>query len=174
MQRVDFMEDETKREMKDIKRTKDKDIEEVLIDVEVLLTTPEVCQCGGEFEYKGLGDYECKICHGKFQNEYGVVRDFVDEYGTNYNIIEIAERTGVPKRLIDMFIKDQRFKTVKKQRKCRVCRSPIEKGHYCNKCALRQIKEEIESDNKRNIVGSLAKRESMKGEMYFINRDKIR
>ena len=99
--------------------------------------------------------------------------DFVDEYGTNYNMVEIAERTKVPKRLIDLFVKDGRFDTVKKQKKCRICHSPISKGIYCNRCALRQIKDEMDSDRRRNITGVMKQDQDMKGEMHFINKNNL-
>lgn len=154
-------------------QTKEKEVEKLLIEVESLLTKPEKCPCGEDYEYIGLGVYKCPRCKSVFKNEYGRVRDFVDEYGTNYNMVEIAEMTKVPKRLIDLFVKDGRFDTVKKQKKCRICHSPISKGVYCNRCALRQIKDEMDSDRRRNITGVMKQDQDMKGEMHFINKNNL-
>lgn len=157
-----------------LQRHDEKDIEQILIEVEAMLTKPGKCQCGEEYEYKGLGVYKCPGCKNIFKNEYAIVRDFVDEYGTNYSIIEIAEKTNVPKRLIDLFVKDGRFDTVKKQKKCIICHTPIGKGQYCNRCALRQIKGEMDNDRNRRIAGVIRENKDMKGEMHFINRDNMK
>lgn len=149
----------------------DKGIEEILLNVEAFLTKPTLCKCGYTFKYQGLGVYKCEHCGEIFKNEYAKVRDFVDEYGTNYNILEIAEQTGVSKRLIDMFIKDKRFDTVKKQKKCIVCKTPIEKGQYCNRCALIQIQDEMDAEHKK-MLSMVVRSGDMKGEMHFIKKDK--
>lgn len=151
-------------------KSKDSDIEKILIEVESMLTKPNTCECGIKFEYQGLGVYKCPRCRNIYKNEYAKVRDFVDEHGTNYNMTEIAEITNVPKRLIELFVKDGRFDTVKKQKKCEICRTPITKGHYCNRCALREIKDEMNNDKKK-IVGVIRENKDMKGEMHFINRN---
>lgn len=169
------MEDKNKKVLSVSERhaqeNKDKDVEEVLIDVEAYLTKPGKCQCGEEYTYAGLGRYVCKRCHSEFLNEYGRVREFVDKYGTNYNMLEVAEITKVPKRLIDIFVKDGRFDTVKRQRRCAVCHNPIDKGQYCNKCALRQIKEQL--DTPKHVMGSIHVQDDMKGAMHYINKDNI-
>ena len=148
-------------------------IEQNLIDVEALLRKPEQCSCGEKFQYTGLGHYQCPRCKSTFRNEYAIVRDFIDEFGSAYSILEIAERTGVPKRLIDLFVKDKRFNLVKKQRRCRNCKQPIEKGFYCNKCALLQIHNEMAEDRRR-IMGSGTKDADMEGKMHYFKGKKER
>lgn len=140
-------------------------VERTLMEIEHLMTKPGRCECGSEYEYKGLGHYECPRCRRRFLNEYGKVRDFVDEYGSAYSLLEIAEKTGVQKRLIDLFVKDKRFDLVKTKRRCKGCKEPIDKGTYCNKCALLQIKHEIHQGH-GNIVGSGAKDADMDGKMH--------
>ena len=152
------------------KDDKKQDIESALLDIATMLTKPGNCSCGEAFSYTGLGTYICKRCRSSFKNEYAKVRDFVDEFGTNYNIYEISKKTGVPKWLIDLFIKDGRFDTVKKQKRCRECKCPIEKGLYCNRCALRQINDEMQNDSRRHMTGSIRTNENMKGEMHYINK----
>lgn len=147
------------------------DVEEILLNLEAYLSKPTVCTCGGLFVYKGLGVYICKECNEVFKNEYAKVRDFVDEYGTEYNILEIAEKTGVKKHLIDIFIKQGKFETVKTQKRCRLCREPISKGIYCNKCALRQIQDQMDEEHKKKIIGSIRSGD-MKGQMHFISKGK--
>lgn len=151
-------------------KKKEKDVEEVLLKVDEFLSKPGKCKCGEEFEYQGLGVYKCKGCGEIFRNEYAKVRDFVDEHGTLYNIIEIAEQTGVEKRLIDLFIKDKRFDTVKRKKRCIVCKSPIDKGQYCNRCALIQIQNKMDEDH-RKLLGSMVRSKEMKGEMHYLKKD---
>ncbi len=150
------------------KTSKETGIEQKLIDINQYLTCPGECKCGGKYVYHGLGTYECENCGTIFKNEYGIVRDFVDKYGTNYSIFEIAEKTGVPKRIIDLFIKDGKFITVEKQKVCIICHQPIESGVYCNKCALRQIQSSFENNRKKLSSGVRA--QDMKGEMHYGKR----
>lgn len=166
---------ENKREIKNITginkgKSRENDIEKMLLEVESLLAKPDKCLCGEDFEYCGLGIYKCKHCGKEFKNEYGRVRDFVDENGTNYNIEEIAAMTNVPRKLINLFIKDGRFDTVKKQKRCMICRNPIEKGQYCNRCALKQIKDGFDNDNRKKMHGVMRDAGDMKGEMHYINK----
>lgn len=146
-------------------------LEDTLVDIGSLLTRPGMCSCGDEFEYRGLGCYVCPRCRNTFKNEYAIVRDFVDEYGNAYSILEISERTGVPKKLIDLFVKDNKFEMVKKQRRCRICRVPIEKGYYCSQCALLQIHDQIDSD-RRKILGSGTRDADMEGKMHYLLRER--
>lgn len=137
------------------KKGKNNKIERLLIDVEKYLSTPEICKCGKNYSYYGLGVYKCDGCGAEFKNEYAIVRDFVDEYGTNYSIIEIAEMTKVSKAVIDLFVRDGKFVTVEKQRMCLICREPIISGTYCNRCALRQIEKSFERKDRKFSSGVL-------------------
>lgn len=143
--------------------------EKHLLEIEALLTKPGKCKCGNDFEYEGLGTYRCQRCMDVYKNEYAIIRDFVDEYGTNYSIYEISRMTNVSKRLIDLFIKDGRFEAVKKQPKCRNCKAIIERGMYCNRCALLQIDGEIKRT--RHVSGRIKEDNSMKGEMRYLDKD---
>ncbi len=140
-------------------------LEQGLIDINKYLTTPGECECGADFVYHGLGTYVCESCGAVFKNEYGIVRDFVDKYGTNYSKIEIAEMTGVPKRIIDLFVKDGKFIEVEKQRMCIVCRQPIKSGIYCKRCALVQIEDSMEQHHRK--IKSGLKNPDMQGEMHY-------
>ena len=148
-----------------------KTIEDILINVDAFLSKPGECSCGGNFEYVGLGRYVCPRCRNEFKNEYAIVRDFVDEYGNAYSILEICEKPGVTKNLIDLFVKDKRFDLVRKQRRCRNCRQPIEKGYYCSKCALLQLSNEMNSEI-RKILGSGTKDMEMDGKMHYLSKGK--
>ena len=140
--------------------------EEGLIDIDKYLSKPGNCSCGQGMKYVGLGIYRCENCGDEFKNEYGIIRDFVDKYGTTYSILEIADLTGVPKRIIDLFIRDGKFAKAAKQRVCCVCHKPIESGMYCNVCALRQIGDAMDNDRKK-LSGSLRRNSEMEGIMHY-------
>ena len=146
------------------KKEKKHKMEKNLIDIEKYLTAPGICECGASYIYYGLGVYKCEGCESEFKNEYAIVRDFVDKYGTNYSIVEIAEMTKVSKAIIDLFIRDGRFITVQKQKLCLICREPIISGTYCNRCALRQINDSFEKKDKKLSSGVL--NSDMGGKMH--------
>jgi hypothetical protein len=142
--------------------------EKALLEIKSLLSKPGKCFCGSDYEYVGLGTYKCRFCSAVFKNEYAIVRDFVDEYGTSYSIYEISKKTNVSKRLIDLFVKDGRFETVKKQPRCRNCKTPIDKGMYCNRCALLKIHNEIHEP--KRFVSGVRQNDDMQGEMHYIHK----
>ena len=132
-------------------------LEQGLLNLERYMKSPDVCECGNEYTYMGLGEYKCMYCGKTFKNEYALVREFVDKYGANYSILEIASMTGVSKKLIDMFVKEGRFITVEKQKTCIICHQPIDSGVYCKKCALIQIDSSLDEsrDNRKKMAGTL-------------------
>ena len=70
---------------------------------------PSCCDiCGGTLEYKGLGEYYCSNCDHKLYDDYGKVRNFVDDNPTAM-IKEIAAATGVSKNRIREFVDQDRF-----------------------------------------------------------------
>lgn len=148
------------------KRTID-GLEQGLINLDKYLKSPGMCECGNSYTYVGLGEYKCSNCGNVFKNEYALVREFVDKYGTNYSIMEIAAMTGVSKKLIDMFIKDGKFLTVERQRVCIICHEPIQSGVYCKKCALMQIDNSLDESraNRKKMSGTI-RTEDMKGSMH--------
>lgn len=141
-------------------------LEQGLVDIDKYLKKPGLCECGNNYTYEGLGVYKCEHCGSVFKNEYATVRDFVDKYGTNYSILEIAEMTGVEKKLIDMFVKDGKFDRVEKQRVCIVCHQPIQSGMYCSRCALSQISNSMD-ENHRKKMSSGVMTGDMKGTMHI-------
>ena len=132
------------------------------------LKTPGICECGNNYTYVGLGEYKCEHCGRVFKNEYAIVREFVDKYGTNYSIIEISEKTGISKKLIDMFVKDGKFTTVDRQRECIICHQPIDSGVYCKRCALLQTDNSLEENRvQRKMMSGTIRNEDMKGLMRY-------
>lgn len=152
---------------------KEKKLEPMLIDIDKYLESPDDndCGCGDtSYIYRGLGIYECENCGKIFKNEYARVRDCVDEYGTNLSMFEISDKTGVPKRIIDLFVKDGRFVEVEKQRICKICKEPIDSGMYCNRCALRQIEKSFEEKTKKKFSSSVLNSGDMRGTMHIGKR----
>lgn len=152
------------------KRAKIKGLEQGLIDVEKYLSTPGQCDCGGDFVYEGLGRYKCDHCGKIFENEYAIIRNFVDKHGTNYSILEISELTGVSRKFIDWFVRDGRFIPVEKQRTCMICHEPIASGFYCNRCALREQNREYEEKRNRNLMSGV-RNPKMDAIMHYSKRE---
>ena len=141
--------------------------EKIRLEIDMLLSKPDTCKCGSEFEYAGLGMYKCRMCTEKFKNEYAIIRDFVDTYGTSYSVYEISDITNVPRRLIDLFIRDGRFTVVTKQPRCRECNILIERGLYCRRCALIQTGNTSTVKKQKKIRGIARPVDNMQGEMHF-------
>lgn len=76
---------------------------------------PSVCEeCGGGLTYKGLGEYECEKCGHHMLDEYGKVRNYLEEH-PGVNAVVLAEKTGVSKRVIKQMLQDERFELVDKK-----------------------------------------------------------
>lgn len=141
--------------MEEPKYRKIRGLEQGMIDMEKYLSEPDECSCGGRFTYEGLGRYRCDRCGKIFENEYAIVRNFLDIHGSTYSILEISEMTGVPRKFIDWFVKEGRFIPVEKQRSCIICHQPITAGLYCNRCALREQNEAYEERRKKNLTSGV-------------------
>ena len=65
-------------------------------------------KCGNPLDYKGLGEYYCPICEETIYDDYGIVRNYVEENPTA-TIKEISVATGVSKERIREFVDQDRF-----------------------------------------------------------------
>lgn len=134
------------------------------------LSTPDKCiRCRKDYVYDGLGKYVCEKCGDVFLDEYGKVREFIDEHGSAYSIVEISEMTGVSRRYIDAFIREGKFDKVNRVRRCKKCGELIETGEYCRQCTLRGIQDEM-SGSRSRYTGML-KQDNVKGEMHYFDQN---
>ena len=98
---------------------------------------PVMCkECEGVMVYKGLGEYKCENCGAVEYDEYGKVRNYLDE------------ATGVSHKSIRDMIKENRFAVVDSRGgyiRCEMCGESISSGRLCSKCEAlfhRQVEED--------------------------------
>jgi len=134
----------------------------------VILSKPGLCKCGFEYSYTGLGHYKCEHCGDVFLDEYGKIREFIDQYGSTYSLYDISTKTGVSKKFIDAFVQQGRFSEVSRVNKCAKCGKIIHKGTYCEQCTFSGEQYE---EKRAKFASMLNKDYNVKGEMrYFDNK----
>ena len=98
---------------------------------------PERCSvCHGRLRYIGGGQYECFDCGHQEIDDFGKVKQFVDEHGPSPAIV-ISECTGVPVDLINGMLKEGRLEIPDGSSvyiKCEKCGCSIRYGRYCPEC----------------------------------------
>lgn len=113
---------------------------------------PLICrQCEGVMVYKGLGEYVCEDCGFQEFDDYGKVRNYIEEKPGS-NISDISEHTGVTKKSINTMLKEQRFEVATDSRTflvCEICKTSIRSGKYCRQCET-QFHQQIEEKARRS------------------------
>lgn len=103
-----------------------------------LYNGPVSCvRCYGSLSYKGLGEYVCDVCGAKSYDDYGKVRNYLEEH-KGAGVAEIAMMTGVDKNQIRDMLEEERFEIGAQSRvflKCKGCGIDIRSGRYCQSCA---------------------------------------
>ncbi len=137
------------------------------------LHRPAYCNtCKGVMVYKGLGEYQCEDC-GEFEyDDYGKVRNYLDEH-RGANVAEISDATGVSHKAIRDMIKDNRFEVINNAGgyiRCEMCGVNINSGRLCSKCEMlyhRQLEEEARASRKAAISGGSAGGKGESGSKRF-------
>lgn len=71
----------------------------------LLFDKPVKCAiCGGMLEYLGIGEYRCAECGEETLDDYGKVREFLEEHAIA-PVFEIARETGVSRDKVKMILK---------------------------------------------------------------------
>lgn len=99
---------------------------------------PLKCEkCGRELEYRGVGEYHCQFCYHIMYDDYGVVRNYVEE-NPGSTIAMVSSATGVPERTIKYMIREEKLQIRGDSRtfiECEGCGKPILSGRYCESCS---------------------------------------
>ncbi len=137
--------------------------------------------CGGRMLYKGGGSYECMECGETALDDFGKVKEFLDQNGGTQPMTVIAENTGVSIAVLNQLLKDGRLQIppgCKVYLRCEKCGCVIRSGRYCTKCELdmlREIKqlmvEEKRQRAKEEIKGTVVRRTGAK--MRFADKDHL-
>lgn len=130
-------------------------------------------RCASQLKYLSLGDYVCPNCGHKEKDDYGKVREFIDENGPCSAYV-IHMSTGVSQEVINDFIKKGKLEVTDDSPvylKCEECGADIKYGRLCPNCAkskVSKIKGYLVQD-----VGEVPKTKSKSNEkMRFIGKNK--
>jgi hypothetical protein len=97
------------------------------------------CQCK-ELENVSVGTYRCKNCGTDNYDDFQTVRNYLDEVG-NASVITIEHDTGVPRRVIEYFFKEEYLEIPSSSPiriPCAGCGAPIRTGTLCDTCKLKK------------------------------------
>ena len=141
-------------------------------DIEKLLLTnkPTKCECGGKLFHIGGGKYKCEKCGNLVLDDFGKVKQFLEENGT-MSIMAISQCTGVSIEIIESLLKDGRVEISENSKYflgCQKCGCAIRSGRFCIDCA-RELSQGIQKIF-YNEVGEKPKNANMQGKMHFLNR----
>ncbi len=135
---------------------------------------PIKCErCHGKLEYIGSGKYECELCQHIMMDDFGKVKEYINENGPS-PIIEISAMTGVKKSLIESFLKKGRLEIPEGSDfyiTCEKCGCHIRYGRYCPECisqTARGIKSLFHEDMGERPKVHL--NSSKKGKIHFFNK----
>ena len=107
-------------------------------------------RCGKIFQYDGVHKI-CNSCRTEEENDFEKVKEFLRE-NPKSSINKVSEETGVEKKVIIEFIKNDRLIAedleIDVTIKCQRCGTEIKHGKYCDSCVT-EMKDEIESLTKK-------------------------
>jgi len=103
-----------------------------------LANRPISCKkCNGKLFYMGSGKYRCHPCEEEYYDDFGKVKEFLEEQGAAPAVI-IAEHTGVRMELIDLFLRTGKLEIIEGSKfylSCEKCGCAIRYGRYCPHCS---------------------------------------
>ncbi len=114
----------------------------------------ECDHCGSRLlENVTMGTYRCKQCGKDSYDDFQTIRNYLDIVGTAPASV-IEKNTGVPKRVIEYFFRDEYLEIPKSSPirvPCEKCGAPIRTGTLCDAC--KSGKSSVR-DNKNDRTGS--------------------
>lgn len=124
---------------------------------------PTYCsQCGGIMIFRGVGEYRCEDCNSVEYDDYGKVRNYLEE-SPGANVAVIAEETGVSRKSINNMVKEERFEVAPDSKvflTCEICGVNIRAGRVCKKCEASYHQAYEEDIRKLHVMGGYGKPES--------------
>lgn len=99
---------------------------------------PVFCKkCKGKLFYQNGGMYQCQDCGAEELDDFGKIKEFLEENGPA-PATEIAEATGIPIEIINLFLKYGRLEILEGSRfyiQCEKCGCALRYGRFCHDCA---------------------------------------
>ena len=148
------------------------------MDVERLLrpdtyNIPRECEiCGGVMVFRGLGEYRCENCGQLAYDDYGKVRNYIEEH-RGATAAQIEEAIGVSQKTIRRLLKEGKLEVTENSRtflRCELCGKDIRSGTYCPECETKMHRslEEKQREINRKIQGFSAAQKNEEGQRRFM------
>lgn len=140
-----------------------------------LESKPVNCKkCQGKMNFIGNGRYQCQSCKAEEVDDFGRVKEYLDEHGPT-PIPTIEEETGVEQRVLHALLRKGRLEIPEGSRfylACQRCGCSIRYGRYCPEC-IRELAGGIKVAFNEDM-GERPKSTSSEdsGKMHFLNRKK--
>jgi hypothetical protein len=109
--------------------------------------------CGGALVYTGLGQYKCRECEAIYLDDFGKVRQFLEENGPTPSIV-ISKVTGVEKNIVDLMLAEGKLEIPEGSKyyiKCEKCGCALKFGTICPECAKAMTAQLKEISQKTNV-----------------------
>lgn len=124
-----------------------------------LYNRPMECpKCGGVMIFKGCGEYQCEKCRYVDYDDYGKVRNYVEEH-RGVTAAQAAEATGVKQKTIRNMLKESRLEIASDSHtfmKCEMCGAEIRSGRVCPKCEVefnRKVEAQLHQRHDKMMAG---------------------
>ena len=149
------------------------------MDIERLLkpdayNIPRECEkCGGVMVFKGLGEYQCELCGQLAYDDYGKVRNYIEEH-RGATAAQIEEAIGVSQKTIRRLLKEGRLEVAEGSRMfltCELCGQKIRSGRYCPECETkvhRSLEAKQREMKQNNTQGFSMGQKSDEGHRRFV------
>lgn len=98
-------------------------------------TACEHCGCK-ELIKEAVGIYRCERCGRENYDDYQTIRNYLEKAGATSSVM-IERATGVPRRIIEYFFREEYLEIPKHspiRLSCERCGAPIRTGTLCDKC----------------------------------------
>ncbi|QFJ55917.1 hypothetical protein [Pseudobutyrivibrio xylanivorans] len=135
---------------------------------------PNRCsKCKGRLKYLGGGYYQCFDCENTEIDDFGRIKDYIDENGPKPAIV-IAENTGVPIDIVNGMLREGRLEIPEGSKvyiQCLSCGCSIRYGRYCPDC-IRNKTNNLKGIYFNPEVGEKPKAAPKQdGKMHFLDFD---
>lgn len=118
----------------------------------------ECDHCGSKLlENITMGTYRCHQCGKDSYDDFQTIRNYLEVVGTAPAAV-IERNTGVPKRIIEYFFRDEYLEIPKSSPirvPCERCGAPIRTGTLCEVCKNSKGKDEKQKNDRRGSWHSL-------------------
>lgn len=139
------------------------------------LNIPRVCKkCGGVMVFQGLGEYQCEECGELAYDDYGKVRNYIEE-NKGATAAQIENAIGVSQKTIRSLLREGRLEVAEGSRtflQCDICGKPIRSGRFCPECETKMHRKletaEREKPRRKEVQGFGSNQQVDEGQFRFV------